>query len=228
MHVTGRVHSLESGSGGFTVQLQGCPLHCACCDSPDTWASDGGDTIDAESLVQQALLSQPRWKGRGGVTVTGGEPLMQAAFVEAFFAGARALDMHTVLETSGAGRLGEAERVLRHTCLVKCDLKFVTPADYRRWCGADMRQIEQFLRLTAMKGVPLWIRHVVIPGLTDPIDHMRLVRDRARSLPNLERLDFVPYRAPDPAEYERLGLDFPLAGTPAMDAAWLKQLVKKL
>jgi pyruvate formate lyase activating enzyme len=228
MRVTGQIHSLSAGSGGFTVRLQGCPLQCVGCGRPDTWSAQAGYALDADSLVQQALLSQPLWKGRGGVTVTGGEPLMQAPFVDAFFAGAQAAGMHTTLETSGAGRPGMAERLLRHTDLVLCSLKFITPADYRRYCHGDMNQVEQFLRLTAFKGVPLRIRHTVIPGLTDSLEHMRLVRDRAQRLPNLERFDFVPYCRPDSGAYHCLGLEPPLPDTPDMDAAWLKQLTKKL
>ena len=101
--------------------------------------------------------------------------------------------MHTALDTSGVGNLAQAEKVLEHTDLVLCDLKFLSKADYLKNCRADFDQIERFLQLTAMKNVPLWIRHVVVPGLTDSLDHLRRVKEKAESYPNFEKLEFLPF-----------------------------------
>ena len=109
-----------------------------------------------------------------------------------------------------------------------CDLKFLTRADYLKYCRADFGQVERFLQLTAMKGVPLWIRHVVVPGLTDSLENLRLVKARAESFPNLQKLDFLPFHKLCIEKYDRLGLEFPLRDTPAMNDAWLKQLLEKL
>ena len=162
------------------------------------------------------------------MTVSGGEPLLQAPFIEEFFARLHEAGVHTALDTSGVGNLADAERVLRYTDLVLCDLKFLTRADYLKYCRADFGQVERFLQLTAMKGVPLWIRHVVVPGLTDSLENLRLVKARAESCPNLQKLEFLPFHKLCIEKYDRLGLEFPLRDTPAMNDAWLKQLLEKL
>lgn len=232
--MTGRIHSIQSlgavdGPGiRYVVFLQGCPLRCVYCHNPDTWAAEGGDTVEADALVQKALRCRAYWGDSGGVTVSGGEPLLQAPFVEEFFAKLQAQGVHTALDTSGVGNLARAERVLRHTDLVLCDLKFLTQADYFQYCRADLTQVERFLQLTAMKGVPLWIRHVVVPGLTDSLEHLRLVKAKAESYPNLEKLEFLPFHKLCLEKYDRLGLEFPLRDTPAMNDAWLKLLLDKL
>ncbi|MDY3618371.1 pyruvate formate-lyase-activating protein [Agathobaculum sp.] len=230
----GRINSIQSlgavdGPGvRYVVFLQGCPLRCVYCHNPDTWLPDGGEQLDADALVQKALRCRPYWGDTGGVTVTGGEPLMQAAFVEELFCKLHENGVHTALDTSGVGNLAAAERVLQHTDLVLCDLKFLSKADYHRYCAGDFGQVEKFLQLTALKGVPLWIRHVVVPGLTDGLDSLRSVRDKAHSYPNLEKLEFLPFHKLCLEKYDRLGLDFPLRDTPEMNDAWLKELLEKL
>ena len=170
--MTGFVNSIQSlgavdGPGvRYVVFMQGCPLRCVYCHNPDTWLTEGGTPTDADELVRRALRFRPYWKNGGGVTVTGGEPLLQADFVAEFFEKLHEHGVHTALDTSGVGNLAQAEKVLEHTDLVLCDLKFLSKADYLKNCRADYGQIERFLQLTAMKGVPLWIRHVVVPGLT--------------------------------------------------------------
>ena len=118
--------------------------------------------------------------------------------------------------------------MLRHTDLVLCDLKFLTKAEYRQYCRADFGQVERFLQLTAMKSVPLWVRHVVVPGLTDSLENLRRDKARAESCPNLQKLVFLPFQKLCFYKYDRLGIEFPLRDTPAMNEAWLKQLLKKL
>ncbi|MDO4270423.1 MAG: pyruvate formate-lyase-activating protein [Eubacteriales bacterium] len=230
----GRINSIQSlgavdGPGlRYVVFMQGCPLRCVYCHNPDTWLADGGEQIEADALVRKALRYRPYWKNGGGVTLSGGEPLYQAAFVEEVFAKLHENGVHTALDTSGVGKLSEAERVLRHTDLVLCDLKFLTKADYLKHCRADFAQVERFLQLTAMKNVPLWVRHVVVPGLTDSLEHLRLVKAKAESYPNFEKLEFLPFHKLCIEKYDRLGLTFPLRDTPAMNEAWLKQLIEKL
>lgn len=232
--MTGYVHSIQSlgavdGPGvRYVVFMQGCPLRCIYCHNPDTWLTEGGEEYTADELVRKALRFRPYWRNGGGVTVTGGEPLLQAAFVEEFFAKLHEHGVHTALDTSGVGNLAAAERVLRHTDLVLCDLKFLTKAEYRQYCRADFGQVERFLQLTAMKGVPLWVRHVVVPGLTDSLENLRLVKARAESCPNLQKLEFLPFHKLCIEKYDRLGIEFPLRDTPAMNDAWLKQLLEKL
>ena len=229
----GRVHSIETmgtvdGPGiRFVVFVQGCPMRCAYCHNPDTWSVNGGTMVTVEHLMDEFQSNREFYRS-GGITVSGGEPLLQAEFVEEFFAKLHEHGVHTALDTSGVGNLSKAEKVLAHTDLVLCDLKFLTKADYLKNCRADFDQIERFLQLTAMKNVPLWIRHVVVPGLTDGMDHLRRVKAKAESYPNFEKLEFLPFHKLCMEKYERLGLEFPLKDTPAMNPDALKTMVAQL
>ena len=214
--MTGNIHSIQSlgavdGPGvRYVVFMQGCPLRCVYCHNPDTWLTEGGTPTDVDELVRKALRFRPYWKNGGGVTVTGGEPLLQAEFVEEFFAKLHEHGVHTALDTSGVGNLSKAEKVLAHKDLVLCDLKFLTQADYLQYCRADLTQVERFLQLTAMKGVPLWIRHVLVPRLTDDEEGLRRTADFIRSLKTVQRVEVLPYHTLGLFKWQKLNIPYPL------------------
>ena len=134
--MTGNIHSIQSlgavdGPGvRCVVFMQGCPLRCAYCHNPDTWSPEGGTPTTVDELTRRVLRFRPYWKNGGGVTVSGGEPLLQADFVAEFFERLHQEGVHTALDTSGVGRLDAAERVLENTDLVLCDIKFLTGAGH--------------------------------------------------------------------------------------------------
>ena len=200
-----------------------CNLHCTGC-----WAAEYGHKLNLSYEKLSDIISQGKKLGTYFYMFTGGEPLLQAEFVEEFFAKLHEHGVHTALDTSGVGNLSKAEKVLAHTDMVLCDLKFLTKADNLKTCRADFDQIERFLQLTAMKNVPLWIRHVVVPGLTDGMEHLRRVKAKAESYPNFEKLEFLPFHKLCMEKYERLGLEFPLKDTPAMNPDALKTMVEQL
>ena len=232
--MTGNIHSIQSlgavdGPGvRCVVFMQGCPLRCAYCHNPDTWSPEGGTPTTVDELARRVLRFKPYWKNGGGVTVSGGEPLLQADFVAEFFERLHKEGVHTALDTSGVGRLDAAERVLKNTDLVLCDIKFLTSEDYRRYCRADMANVEGFLSLTAEKNVPLWIRHVVVPGLTDAPEHLRRVKAKAQSYPNFEKLEFLPFHKLCMEKYERMGIEFPLKDVPGMTDNRLNELLAEI
>lgn len=232
--MTGNIHSIQSlgavdGPGvRCVVFMQGCPLRCAYCHNPDTWSPEGGTPTTVDELARRVLRFRPYWKNGGGVTVSGGEPLLQADFVAEFFERLHQEGVHTALDTSGVGRLDAAERVLKNTDLVLCDIKFLTSEDYRRYCRADMANVEGFLSLTAEKNVPLWIRHVAVPGLTDAPEHLRRVKAKAQSYPNFEKLEFLPFHKLCMEKYERMGIEFPLKDVPGMTDNRLKELLAEI
>lgn len=232
--MTGNIHSIQSlgavdGPGvRCVVFMQGCPLRCAYCHNPDTWSPEGGTPTTVDELARRVLRFKPYWKNGGGVTVSGGEPLLQADFVAEFFERLHQEGVHTALDTSGVGRLDAAERVLKNTDLVLCDIKFLTSEDYRRYCRADMANVEGFLSLTAENNVPLWIRHVVVPGLTDAPEHLRRVKAKAQSYPNFEKLEFLPFHKLCMEKYERMGIEFPLKDVPGMTDNRLKELLAEI
>ena len=230
----GRVHSLQSlgtvdGPGlRYVVFLQGCPLRCVYCHNPDTWDPAGGAVMDTEELVEKILRCRPYFGAEGGVTVSGGEPLLQAEFVTQLFARLKQEGVHTALDTSGAGDLGKAPALLEVTDLVLLDLKFPTEEGYRQHCRGSLGQTEAFAALVAEKQVPLWVRHVVAPGLNDTLEDMAAVKSWAQRQPTLEKIEWLPFHNLCLEKYQQLGVPFPLADTPPMDREKLDRLIAAL
>ena len=230
----GYVHSFESlgavdGPGlRFVVFLQGCPLRCAYCHNPDTWAFGQGQPYTPEQAAQKALRYAPYWKGGGGVTLSGGEPLMQAGFGAEFFRLLREQGVHTALDTSCMGALSDARAVLAQTSLVLADVKFLSEADYKKYTGGSFEQVQAFLRLAEQMGVPAWVRHVVVPGLTDAPAHIRALGEFTRGFANVQKIELLPFRKLCLPKYEQMGIPFPLRDTPEASEQGVAQLQKLL
>lgn len=230
----GRVHSIQSlgavdGPGvRYVVFLQGCPLRCAYCHNPDTWDFSGGEEKEAADLAREICRYKMYFGDKGGVTVSGGEPLMQPAFVEELFSLLHKEGIHTALDTSGVGNLEAARRVLEHTDLILGDLKFATREEYKTHCKVDMEKILAFYRLAAELNVPLWVRHVVVPGLNDNLEDLRAIKALAESFSNLEKIEWLPFHNLCLEKYQSMGIPFPLAGTDNMDETALQRLVDNL
>lgn len=218
--IIGRLHSVQSlgavdGPGlRYVVFLQGCPLRCAYCHNPDTWDPTGGKAVTVEALTQQIRRCRSYLLPQGGVTVSGGEPLAQPAFVAALFRQLQAEGYHTALDTSGAGSAAAAAQVLPHTSLVICDLKFPDEARFGRYCRGALAQTLAFLDQTAAAGVPVWLRQVIVPGLNDTADDVRALCRMARRWPNVQKIELLAFRRLCVEKYARLGIPFPLADTP--------------
>lgn len=200
----------------FVIFLQGCPLRCVYCHNPETWQPVGGTEMDTEELVQKILRYRPYFGKDGGVTVSGGEPMMQPEFVAELFRRLREENIHTALDTSGIVTGEKAERVLRYTDLALVDLKFTNAGDYRKYCGGDYQAVKAFLDMTERMQVPLWIRHVVIPGINDTVSDVGELRLQAESYKNLQKLEWLPFHNMCREKYDELGIPFPLAHTPAL------------
>lgn len=220
----GRVHSMESmglvdGPGvRAVVFLQGCPLRCPFCHNPDTQGAGGVDT-DSAQLVDRLLRFRSYFdRSGGGVTFSGGEPLAQPDFLLDCLERLKAAGVHTCLDTSGVG-LGDYDRILAHTDLILYDVKHYRPEDYRRLTGREMDATLAFAEAAGRAGVPMWVRHVVVPGLTDSAAHMAGLRDYVATLPGVERVELLPFHKLGAHKYGRLGRTDPLAHTPPMDAA---------
>ena len=230
----GRVSSVQSlgavdGPGlRYVVFLQGCPLRCRYCHNPETWPADGGTLRTAEDLCATVQRYRTYFGENGGVTVSGGEPLMQPEFVAEFFERLHKVHIHTALDTSGAGDLKKAEEVLRHTDLVLCDLKFSTEEAYRENCGGSLQHTLQFLKLCERMQIPVWIRHVVAPGLTDTAESLRAVQALCAGFSNIEKIEWLPFKNICITKYESLGIPFPMQDAPAVSAAYLDTLLSQL
>ena len=230
---TGRVNSFQSlgavdGPGvRFVIFMQGCPLRCAYCHNPETWGTEGKE-YPVEEIYEKSLRCRPYFGREGGVTVSGGEPLMQWEFVSELFQKLNKKGIHTALDTSGIGSLYGAGEVLKHTDLVLCDLKFVSEETYKKHCGGSLEQVLAFLRLTEERQIPLWIRHVVVPGLTDTWDSVSKLAVMAGSFTNLEKLELLPFRKLCVGKYDALGIPFPLADCEECPDETIRELYERI
>lgn len=227
---TGFIHSFESmglvdGPGiRSVVFMQGCKLRCAFCHNPDTWACAGGTPTTPEELVKKLsrFRSYYRTSG-GGVTFSGGEPLMQPDFLLECLTLCRKAGIHTCLDTAGVG-LGDYDAILQQTDLVLYDVKHYEPQTYQTWVGQPMQYTEQFVEAVRNSGKPMWVRHVVVPGHTDSRVHLQGLRRYVETLPHVQRVELLPYHRLGENKYAVMGLPYKLAGTEPMDKEHCEQL----
>jgi pyruvate formate lyase activating enzyme len=216
--VTGSVHSwdLSTGVDGpgtrFVVFTAGCPLRCVYCHNPDTWSGRNGRRISAADVLAQASRYR-RFIGAagGGLTVSGGEPLLQPAFTRAVLAGAKELGLHTALDTSGYLGARADDELLDATDLVLLDIKSFDPATARRVTGGSIAPTLAFARRLAARHQPVWVRFVLVPGWTDDPGNVAALARFIASLGNVERVDVLPFHLLGAAKYAALGLDYPCA-----------------
>ena len=217
----GRIHSYETfgaadGPGvRFVVFVHGCPFRCRYCHNPDTWAGGRWTEATSEEVLERALRYRPYWGEEGGITVSGGEPMAQAEFVAELFERAHGEGVNTCLDTA-AGPFDPASSVqarLFAACdTVLLDLKHIDPAAHRALTGADNSNVLACARRLADLGVRVWIRHVLVPGVTDSEDDLRRLGEFIAALPNVERVDVLPYHSMGEEKWRMLGLEYTLGG----------------
>ncbi len=228
----GKIHSYQSlgavdGPGlRFVIFMQGCPLRCAYCHNPDTWNIKDGEEYTVEQAVQKALKYKPYFAKNGGVTVSGGEPLLQWEFVSELFKLLHENKIHTALDTSGIGDIEGAKKVLENTDLVLCDIKFSTEADYVKYTKDSYSKVIEFLKLTEEMNVPLWIRHVVVPSLTDSEENIINIYNIAKQFSNFKKLELLPFKKICASKYTAMGIDFPFKDYNECSAAQINKLKK--
>lgn len=225
----GYVHSTESfgsvdGPGlRYVVFTQGCPMRCKYCHNPDTWEVNKGSQMSVEEILTAYDKNRPFYKN-GGITVTGGEPLLQIDFVTELFEAAKAENIHTCLDTSGITFNSENDelikkfdRLMESTDLVMLDIKHIDPTEHLELTKQSNAQILKFAEYLAAKDVPLWIRHVVVPTITDNEKYLFDLGYFIGGLKNLKALDVLPYHTMGKSKYEQLGIDYPLKDLPELN-----------
>lgn len=223
-NIIGRVHSLETfgsvdGPGvRFVVFLQGCNMRCKYCHNPETW-NMGGEEWTAQKLFDRAWKYHNYWGSdlkSGGITVSGGEPLLQLDFVTEFFKTAKNHGVHTAVDTAGQPFcddelfLARFDQMLQYTDLVILDLKEIDDEKHRALTGHSNKNILKMARYLSDKNVPMWIRHVLVPGLTDDADGLAKMADFISELNTVERVEVLPYHTLGLFKWEKLGIDYPL------------------
>jgi pyruvate formate lyase activating enzyme len=234
LNVKGRVHSIESmglvdGPGVRTVVfLQGCKLRCAYCHNPDTWALDGGNEMTPEELMKKIMRYKPYFeRSGGGVTFSGGDPLLQPEFLLEMLKLCKENGIHTTLDTSGYG-FGQYDEILKYTDLVLLDIKHVDDFGYKNLTGRSKHGLEQFLKALDKSEVKLWIRHVVVPGITDSKEHFERLKEVIKYIRNIEKLELLPYHTLGVQKYEKMGIPYRLEGVEPMDKQQTKKMEKEL
>ena len=221
--MTGRIHSFESfgaadGPGvRFVVFLHGCGFRCVYCHNPDTWALPAAMEMSVEDVLAKALRYRDYWGEEGGITLSGGEPMLQAQFAAELFERAHDAGVNTCLDTAaGPFRRDDAQivRLLDAADTVLLDIKAFNPELHRKVTGADNSSVIDCARYLSETGKAVWIRRVIVPGLTDGEDDLRKTGDFIRTLGNVKKVEVLPYHDMGAEKWKALGLDYCLEGTP--------------
>ena len=215
----GYIHSTESfgtvdGPGvRYVVFFQGCPMRCLYCHNPDTWEFSGGRKVTAEELMEE-YDSYKEFLKSGGITATGGEPMAQPEFLTELFSLAKSKGVHTCLDTSGIVFNPEnhekIDKIIDYTDLVMLDIKHIDDEEHKKLTGKSNKNILAFAEYLRDRNIPLWVRHVVVPGITDDEKELLGLGKFLAGLTNLKALDVLPYHDMGKVKYQNLGIDYPL------------------
>jgi len=224
----GYIHSKESfgtvdGPGlRYVLFMQGCPMRCLYCHNPDTWEVGGGTEISVEEVLSEYEKNKSFYKN-GGITVTGGEPLLQVDFLTELFCAAKKKGIHTCIDTSGitysetnAEYIRKLDALMQYTDLVMLDIKHIDAEMHKKLTGKDNKGILAFAKYLEEKNIPLWVRHVVVPGLTDDAVYHERLGEFLGGLRNIKALDVLPYHTMGVNKYKELGMEYPLDGVEAL------------
>lgn len=218
---SGYVHSVETGGTvdgpglRYVVFTAGCPLRCLYCHNPDAMHRKNGHVMRVDDLLDDIATYTPYLRrGSGGLTVSGGEPLVQPAFTHALFRGAKLLGLHTALDTSGFLGARASDAMLADIDLVLLDIKAFAPATYQRVTNVALQPTLAFARRLAALGKPMWIRYVLVPGLTDDRAEIEGLADFAAGLDTVERVEVLPFHKMAEWKWEQLSLPYQLRDTP--------------
>lgn len=226
--MTGKIHSFESfgtvdGPGvRFVVFFQGCPMRCLYCHNPDTWASDAGTEYTAEQVIEKIERNMPFYT-TGGLTATGGEPMLQLDFLVELFTLAKSKGINTCLDTSGvmfdrsnSERMEKIDRLLKVCDLVMLDIKHIDDDEHKKLTGHSNKNILDFARYLDEKNVQMRIRHVIVPNITDRREELLKLGKFLKPFKNIEKIETLPYHTLGKVKYDNLGLAYPLGDTPQL------------
>ena len=238
--VKGRIHSKESfgtvdGPGiRYVVFMQGCPMRCLYCHNPDTWKMTDGTQVTAEDLLAEYDHNKAFYRN-GGLTVSGGEPLVQIDFLLDLFEKAKAKGIHTCIDTSGVTYdeknqtyISKLDRLMELCDLVMLDIKHIDSKRHRELTGKGNENILAFAHYVGKHGVSLWVRHVVVDGYTNGEEEHRALGKFLATLPTLKAIDVLPYHTMGVTKYRELGIPYPLEGMEALSVAEAAKAKKEI
>ena len=239
----GRVHSIETfgsvdGPGvRFVAFLQGCHLRCKYCHNPDTWdmKAQGVQVMDAETLLNKALRYKTYWGNEGGITISGGEPLLQIDFLIELFTLAKQKGVHTCIDTAGQPFTreepfyGKFLKLMEVTDLLLLDMKNIDRDGHKKLTGLYNDNILEMAKELDRMHKPVWVRHVLVPGWTDDEALLRRLAAFLRTLSNVEKIEVLPYHTLGTYKYKAMGMQEPLPGVPPADPekkVWAENILR--
>ena len=234
--IKGKINSIQSmgtldGPGvRCVIFMQGCNLRCGYCHNPDTWYKDEDIIyLTPKEMLDKALHFKNYWGKKGGITISGGEPLLQAEFCAELFELCHENGVHTCLDTSGSVWNEQVERLLQHTDLVMIDYKMTNEEDYKKYIGCSIEKPVFFMKELAKRGIKTWVRHVVCPTINDDPKNMIKVKEFAELNPLNEKIELLPFHNICQSKYDNLGIEFPFGKIPTPtkeQMAELRELIK--
>lgn len=228
--MNGIIHSVFSGGTvdgpgiRFVIFMQGCPLRCKYCHNPDTWATAGGEERSVESLTSEIIRYKNYFGIQGGVTVSGGEPLLQIDFVIELLKAVKSYGINTAVDTSGAlfnadnqEILNKYEELSNYVDLFLLDIKHIDDSSHKNLTGVSNKNTLAFAKWLDKKGKKVWIRHVLVPNYTDDDESLNKLNEFIKTLSNVEKIEVLPYHTMGEVKYQKLGIDYALKGVKAPD-----------
>ena len=228
--IKGRIHSIQSlgtvdGPGvRFVVFMQGCNLRCGCCHNPDTWESSDGTEYTPDEIAAKAMRYREYFGAEGGITFSGGEPLLQADFVREVMRLCHENGINTCLDTSGSIMNESVKALLEETDRVLLDIKYTDDEQYRKYVGCSLGKPLEFLSYLNEKNIPVTLRQVIIPGINDNEESIKKLRDIVSSHPCVDNTELLSFRKICQVKYDDMGIAFPFADIPETKREKIEQL----
>ena len=230
----GRINSIQTlgtvdGPGvRFVLFMQGCPLRCAYCHNPDTWDFSGGSEASADEIFEKAKRCREYFGKEGGITVSGGEPTMQADFVYELFSLCKGEGIHTALDTSGCAWNDRIERLLSVTDLCLLDYKMTNNEDYLHYTKCKKAAVDRFLGELQARNIDTWLRQVIVKGINDTAESVQRLYDVADSHSCVKKVELLKFRKLCAPKYENLGIEFPFGYIEPTTEADIKRLLEAI
>jgi len=229
----GNINSIETmglvdGPGvRLVVFMQGCPMRCIFCHNPETWDTKEHLLMSPSEIVALALKYKSYFKNNGGITFSGGEPLIQPAFLLETLKLCKENNINTCLDTSGVG-LGDYDEILKYTDLVIYDIKAISKYDYHNITKGNIATTQKFLESCALNNTRLWIRQVIIPGINDNREYILKLKAYIKKIKHVDKIELLPYHKLGIGKYDKMGIEYPLRETKNMSKTRIKELSKIL
>ncbi len=227
---TGRLHSIETfgaldGPGIRTVFfMQGCPARCMYCHNPDTWEEEAGEQVTVGEVISRARRGRPYYGENGGVTFSGGEPLLQADFLIEAMDALRKDGINSAIDTSGTYFDEKSEEVISHCDMVLLDVKHIDPSRFKELTGREQGTLSLLIDAVNRQEKPVWIRQVIVPGFNDDEEYIRELNKFLKRIKYIKKIELLGYHNMAEPKYDKLGIKYRLKGVKPMDSESLKKL----